>query len=137
MNPEKYLMLRLRRNGVIKKMVIKILNNSLEKVDEKIILIAIAGTLETLKNGGITIEEAENFLFSPHIVKELKKKKCNKDIIELIIQGCELEDIISLIPEELNDIIDELKQKVFLLLKKYESFEEEFWFSDQSIMGIG
>lgn len=109
-------------------MVIKILKNSLEKVDEKIILIAMAGTLETLKNGGITIEEAENFLFSPHIVKELKKKKCNKDIIELILQGCELEDIISLIPEELNDIIDELKQEVFLLLKKYESFEEEFWF---------
>ena len=59
-------------------MVIKILKNSLEKVDEKIILIAMAGTLETLKSGGITIEEAENFLFSPHIVKELKKKNVIK-----------------------------------------------------------
>ena len=109
-------------------MVIAILKNSLEKVDEKIILIAMAGTLETLKNGGITIEEAEKFLFSPYIVKELKKKKCNKDIIELILQGCELEDINSLIPEELNDVIDELKQEIFLLLKKYESFDEKFWF---------
>ena len=88
-------------------MIIKILKNSLEKVDEKIILIAIAGTLETLKNGGITIEEAENFLFSPHMITELKKRKCNKDIIKLIIQGTELEDIISLIPEKFNDTIDE------------------------------
>lgn len=90
-------------------MINPISKNSLEKVDEKIILIAMAGTLETLKNGGITIEEAEKFLFSPYIVKKLKGKKCNEEIIELVLKGCELEDIVSLIPEELNDVIDELK----------------------------
>lgn len=108
-------------------MMISMLKESLEKVDEKIILIAMAGTLETLKNGGITIEEAEKFLFSPHIVKKLKEKKCNEEIIELILNGCELEDIASLIPEELNDVIDGMMQKILLFLKKYEPFDEVFW----------
>lgn len=112
---------------MIKNMIITISKDRLEKADEKIILIAMAGTLEAIKNGGITIEEAESFLFSPYTEKKLRAKKCKKEIIELVQKGCELEDIVSLIPEELNNVIDELKQEIYLLLKKYETFDGTHW----------
>ena len=48
----------------------------LKKVDEKILLLSIVGTLEAVKDGGITIDEAEKFLFSPHMIKELRLRQC-------------------------------------------------------------
>ncbi|MBD5476859.1 MAG: DUF3969 family protein [Lachnospiraceae bacterium] len=32
-------------------------------------------------------------------------KKCNEKIIDLIAKGCELEDIASLLPERLDEVI--------------------------------
>lgn len=104
-------------------MVIKISEN----VDEKMLLIAIIGNLDSIRNNGITIDEAEKFLFSPYMISELTKKGCDTNIIEIIKEGCELEDIASLIPEKLNDIIDEMKQKSLMLLKNYEEIKEAFW----------
>lgn len=42
--------------------------------DEKIILISIIGTLEAVKQQKLTIDEAEKFLFSPHMVTKMKEK---------------------------------------------------------------
>lgn len=100
---------------------------TLEKVDEKILLIAIVGNLEAIKKGGITIEEAEKFLFSPYMVNKLKTKKCDEKIIQIVEKGCELEDIYSLIPEKLYEVIDEMKQEALKLMKKYEEFNKSFW----------
>ncbi|MDE7179170.1 MAG: DUF3969 family protein [Lachnospiraceae bacterium] len=108
-------------------MIVIAKENRLEKVDEKILLITIIGSLETVKKGGITIDEAEKFLFSPYMVKKLKAKRCDKGITNLIMKGCELEDIVSLMPEKFNDIIEELKQEALILLKKYEEYNDSFW----------
>lgn len=99
--------------------MIKTIDETLGKVDEKMLLIAIVGSMESIKNGGITIDEAEKFLFCPHIVNMLKIKKCNEKIIELIEKGCELEDIYSLIPENLNEIINEIEQEALRLMKLF------------------
>lgn len=123
-------MLRLRKDGVVDNMIVTYLKDYLEKVDEKIILLAIVGTLETLKNGGITIEEAEKFLFSPHMTKKLRGKECNEKIIDILLKGCELEDIASLIPEKFNKIVDEMKQEALIILKTYEVFNESFWLEE-------
>lgn len=108
-------------------MIIKLKKDELEKVDEKILLISIAGTLETIKCNAITIDEAEKFLFSPHMVEVLRNKRCNERIVDIIEKACELEDIYSLIPEKLNEIIIEMQQEVFMLIKSYEEYNKIFW----------
>lgn len=39
-------------------------------------------------------------MFSPRMVNKLKAKMCDEKIVEIIMRGCELEDIASLIPEK-------------------------------------
>lgn len=102
----------------------------LKKVDEKILLLSILGTLEAVKDGGITIDEAEKFLFSPHMIKELRLKQCNEKIIELIAKGCELEDIASLLPEKLDEVIVELKKETIKIVKNYEEYSNTFWLQE-------
>lgn len=102
----------------------------LKKVDEKILLLSIVGTLEAVKDGGITIDEAEKFLFSPHRIKELRLRQCNEKIIELIVKGCELEDIASLLPEKLDEVIVELKKETIKIVKNYEEYSNTFWLQE-------
>ena len=103
-----------------------------KKVNEKIILITIIGILEAIKAKAITIEEAEKFLFSPHMARNLKNNRCDEKVLGLILEGCELENIDSLIPEKFNQIVDEIKQRALILLNQYEVFDEEFWFEDKT-----
>lgn len=110
--------------------MIKIIDEKLGKVDEKMLLIAIVGNMESIKNKGITIDEAEKFLFCPHVVNKLKTKKCNEKIIELIEKGCELEDIYSLIPEKLDETINEIEQEALRLMKTYEEYNKSFWMEE-------
>lgn len=101
-------------------MTVKLLN-------EKMLLINIIGILEALKGDGLSINESEKYLFSPHMIQVLKEKNCNELIIEIIEKGCELEDIASLLPQKYIDSIEELKQEALTILKGYEVFEEKFW----------
>ncbi len=101
-----------------------------EKTDEKTVLLAILGGLEALQKGVITIEEAEKFIFSPYMAGRLKVKKCRAQIIELIEKGCELEDIHSLLPYRLNQVIDELKNETLELIDRYETFDRSFWIEE-------
>ncbi len=111
-------------------MLVTIKEDCLEKVDEKILLIAIIGSLEAVRKDAITLDEAEKFLFSPHMIKKLKSLKFSNEIMDLIMQGCELEDIVMLIPEKFLDIIEEMKQESLNLLKKYAEYRESFWLEE-------
>lgn len=51
-------------------------------------------------------------LFNPYTAERLKKYGLRKEVIDIIWEGCELEDIESLIPERLFPKIAELKEKV-------------------------
>jgi len=96
--------------------------NVLEKVDEKMLLISIIGSLEAVKSSAVTIDEVEMFLFSPRMIKTLREKKCDEKIVGIIEKGCELEDIKSLLPEKLGEVINELKQEAIMLVKNYEEY---------------
>lgn len=85
--------------------------------EEKKLLISIIGTLEAIKEGGLSITEAEKLLFSPYIVRQLKKRKYNESVINLVEKGCELEDIASLLPQRLIENIEELKQEAIEEIK--------------------
>lgn len=105
-------------------------NNSISKIDEKIILISLIGTLESLKNNILSIDEAEKFLFSPHMIGRLRNKNCNIRIIDILEKGCELEDVASLIPEKLYKIINELEQEALEVIRHYQNFEKSFWINE-------
>lgn len=61
------------------------------------------------------------------MAENLRIKECNKQIIELIEKGCELEDINSLLPDKLNQVLDELKKETLKLIDNYETFDSSFW----------
>lgn len=105
-------------------------DNNYKKVDEKILLIMILGILEAVKNRAITIDEAEKFILSPHVMNELKTKECDEKIIDLIEKGCELENIASLLPERLNEEIKNLKKEAIEQLRTYEEFNKTFWLKE-------
>lgn len=100
---------------------------SKELLNEKMLLISIIGTLEAIREGGLSIAEAEKFLFSPYMVQQLKEKKYNESLINILEKGCELEDIASLLPQELVKNLEEMKQETMEKMKSYETYEQEFW----------
>lgn len=96
-------------------------------LNEKMMLISIIGTLETIKQGGLSVDEAEKFLFSPYMVRRLKEKQYNETIINIIEKGCELEDILSLLPEDFLEELEEMKQEALQEIKTYKELKEIFW----------
>lgn len=107
--------------------VIKGAYMSTESVNEKMLLICIIGTLEAIKGGGLSIEEAEKFLFSPYMIRRITEKRYNESIINILEKGCELEDIVSLLPQELEKNLEQMKQETLIVMKSYKAFEEEPW----------
>lgn len=61
------------------------------------------------------------------MINQLKEKKYRESLIEILEKGCELEDIDSLLPQNLEKYIDELKLETLEEMKKYEPFEQKFW----------
>ena len=94
---------------------------------EKILLISIIGTLETIKRKSISINEAEKYLFSPHMISKLRKNECSGKIIDILERGCELEDIASLLPQSLTKNIDELQEQALKIMGEYQTYDKEFW----------
>lgn len=95
--------------------------------DNMILLLAIIGTLTSLEKDKISVDEAGAFLFHPGMVDLLKSCHCRSDIIELIEEGCELEDVESLIPEALHREINRLCQKSLEILGNMSGQEYETW----------
>jgi|GEM_PF-547677 len=96
---------------------------------EKLYLFSVLGALEALKNKRTSINESECFVFTPYTFSKLKKKGFDKRIVNLIAEGCELEDIESLCPEKLDKVIEELRQRTLDLLETYEEDNKEIWVS--------
>jgi hypothetical protein len=99
----------------------------MKKVEEKKILIQIVGILVSLLSEAITINESEKCLFTPYIVNNLIDRGCERRIINIIEECCELEDIKSLIPHKMNDNIERLRDKSLSLLKEYETIDDIYW----------
>lgn len=78
---------------------------------ERFILIINIGITTAIKEGLISIEESENYFYSPYSVEKIKKLGVSEDVVKLVQLGCELEDIESIIPGKLNYTIDEMLNK--------------------------
>lgn len=107
--------------------MLRFTDKTINKMDEKILLINIVGLLYLLEIDTISIDEAEKILFSPYICKMLSDKGCSGKIVELLWKACELEDIKSLIPDYYYESIVEIKNEAIMLFRKYEIFDKERW----------
>ncbi|MCW3382303.1 DUF3969 family protein [Escherichia coli] len=74
---------------------------------EKFISLLVLGVLYSIEKA-ISIDEAEGFIFKPSTSKTLNAASHSKNLIDIIDSGCELEDISSIIPENLSGNIDKL-----------------------------
>lgn len=90
---------------------------------EKFLLISIIGLMNSLKEDLITIDECEIYLFSPYSINKLLELKIDREIIDLVEEGCELEDVESLVPEKLKNNIDNIKIRAIDLLSKISNEE--------------
>lgn len=88
-----------------------------KKEIEKFILLLNIGLASALMEGAVSIEEAENYLFSPYSVRKLDELGISECVTEIIQLGCELEDVESLIPQKLQDNINMIKLKSLEKLK--------------------
>ncbi|WP_104371678.1 DUF3969 family protein [Desulfocucumis palustris] len=84
---------------------------------ERILTILELGMLTALEKGSIKIDEAEGYLFNPYTVDYLEKLGLNNKVIEVIRQGCELEDVESLFPQKLRSAIHRLKEETMNILE--------------------
>jgi len=103
-------------------------DNVISKNDEKMVLINLIGIFEALKRDILSIDEAEKILFSPHMVAKLRMKGCDEKILDILERGCELEDIVSLIPDKILKTINELENMALELVNVYPNFNMTFWF---------
>lgn len=96
------------------------LDISIKDVDNinRFILLANLGILNALKNKLISITEAEQSLYTPYTVDKLRELQVSNEVIHLIELGCELEDIQSLLPSQLEKSILDLIDKTNGLLKQ-------------------
>ena len=103
------------------------LEKEINENDEKLVLVSLLGTLIAIERNSLSIAEAEKFLFSPYMISKLRLKKCDEKILNILERGCELEDIASLIPYEMDNAISELEKMTLELLKSYKNFERDHW----------
>ncbi|MBD7938789.1 DUF3969 family protein [Cytobacillus sp. Sa5YUA1] len=123
-------MLKSKVVGVLNSNMNQLLLNTTSKEElEKIILLNVIGLIEGINENLITIEESENILFSPYIMELVDSIGISKEVLEVIHLGTELEDVESLIPENLSQSLIEIKEKSMTLLQK----RKEHKFQDKVI----
>lgn len=95
-------------------MNIKLSDNTIEGA-EKLILTLIIGLMSNLKLKIVSLNEVELQLFNPCTIAKLKEKGVRQDIIDLVHLGTELEDVLSLLPEQLDSGIDDILNRAISL----------------------
>ncbi|WP_146552564.1 MULTISPECIES: DUF3969 family protein [Rummeliibacillus] len=90
---------------------------------ERLVSIIQLGLLSALEKQIISIEEAEGYLFNPLTVSKLEMSGLSEEVIDIIREGCELEDIQSLMPEKLLPNIIRLKEQILSNITTIQSPE--------------
>ena len=98
---------------------------------ERLVAILNLGLCVAIKNQVIDIEEAEQFLYSPFMIKKLLEIGGDKKIIEIIQAGTELEDLESLLPNELAKSLSQMEKQAlqFLTASTKTNPQLEKWLS--------
>lgn len=84
---------------------------------DKFIGFLTLGVLYCLERKIISVSEAEGFIFKPYVHDLLEKIDSSDELINIIKLGCELEDIESLMPERLQDNINDLFNQTLTMIE--------------------
>lgn len=87
---------------------------------EKVILLLNLGVITALKDKVITLDEAEQILYSPYTMSKLKKVNVSEEILAIMHMGTELEDVLSLIPDAYNRSIEDIVKRTLNGLRTIE-----------------
>ncbi|MCX4024711.1 DUF3969 family protein [Endozoicomonas sp. SM1973] len=93
------------------------------KKNEKLFLILSLGLTESIKKGVVSIDEAEQLLFSPKIIQLFTKLGFSKELIDLVYSGMELEDLESLLPNQLTNSLSQMSADAVGILRKMPRLE--------------
>lgn len=83
---------------------------------ERLLAVLSLGLSIALKHQVIAIDEAERLLYSPFTMTKLRELGGLPELIELIQAGTELEDLDSLLPQELTDSLTQMEHQALSLL---------------------
>lgn len=89
---------------------------SLQAEIEYLTGILALGMLELLRHDITQLNHVENILFNPGILAQLQSLDLNPALHDVVAQGLEIEDIQSLLPEQLDAYIGTLKKQTLKLL---------------------
>ncbi|MGC6768951.1 DUF3969 family protein [Enterococcus sp. LJL51] len=84
---------------------------------ERLILVTALGLLESLKNNVLTIDECQNYLFSPYTQSILEAKKIDEAVVATIEKCLFLEDYEDLLPNQLTGYIEQLREDILELIE--------------------
>jgi len=74
------------------------------------------GLLTSVQRGVMSLEEAEQLLFTPRTYELLMDRGISPDLCNLVMEACELEDVLSLIPSKFDEnVLRSIDQFVALL----------------------
>ncbi|AWC31436.1 hypothetical protein TU51_18915 [Bacillus cytotoxicus] len=95
-----------------------------QPVLEKTILLFILSIVESLKLKVVSLDEAHRYIFNLDVLELLMDRNIDDQVLELIHFGMSLEDILHVLPEELEQSVEELKWRCIQVLSEYEIYEE-------------
>ncbi len=75
---------------------------------EKLLTVLSLGLTEAIKASVVSIDEAEQLLYSPQVMKLLNDLGFGKELVDLVHLGTELEDLESLLPDRLEDNLSQM-----------------------------
>jgi len=84
---------------------------------ERLLAVICAGLCVALEAGAISINEAENYLFSPATIYHLGRLGLSEDAVDLVRGGTELEDFESVLPHKLKGAIEELRIRAIEVIR--------------------
>jgi len=97
------------------------------KQSDRFLVMLFLGTLDSLLGKHITVEEAEQNLFTPYSCERLKEQGISQPVIDLFESACELSDIESIVPDDLQTEIYKLILEAKRLLTELPASPPQKW----------
>src|SRR5262249_36182363 len=93
---------------------------------QRLIAIFVLGICDAIRTGSVSIDEAENLLFSPHTMRCLARIGGSAKIIDIIHLGTELDDVRRIVSEqELMVCLEKLISEASAFLSESEACDPQ------------
>lgn len=90
---------------------------------EKIVSLLSLGICQAIKHEVLSVAEAERLLYTPATMEIINRIGANKRVSNLIHQGCELEDVLKLVPDAFPEALSKLEQDALNSLQNTKNID--------------